>query len=66
MVRSGKALIDVAFSRRSLQHIAHDAFSALVNLADTLAVARHLVDDDFLTFLVSYTAVSCEQARVAR
>ncbi|WVR08722.1 hypothetical protein IAU60_005780 [Kwoniella sp. DSM 27419] len=36
--------------------IAHDAVSALVNLSDTLAVAKHLVDEDFLLWLVSYTA----------
>ena len=38
--------------------IAHDAFSSLVNLSDTLLVARHLVDPDFLAFVVSFTAVS--------
>jgi hypothetical protein len=37
--------------------IAHDAFSALVNLSDTLLVARHLVNEDFLQFIVSFTAV---------
>lgn len=42
--------------------IAHDAFKALVNLSDTLMVARHLVDESFLTFLVSYTAVSRDTA----
>lgn len=38
--------------------IAHDAFSALVNLSDSILVARHLVDEEFLAFLVSFTAVS--------
>ncbi len=40
------------------QIIAHDALKALVNLSDTLMVARNLVDEEFLTFLISYTAVS--------
>jgi hypothetical protein len=39
--------------------IAHDAFSSLVNLSDSILVARHLVDEEFLAFLVSFTAVSC-------
>ena len=38
--------------------LAHDAVSALVNLSDSLAVARHLMDEKFLIWLVSYTAVS--------
>jgi hypothetical protein len=38
--------------------IAHDAFSSLVNLSDSILVARHLVDEEFLAFLVSFTAVS--------
>ena len=37
--------------------MAHDAVSALVNLSDNLAVARHLVDPEYLVWLVSYTAV---------
>lgn len=40
------------------QPIAHDALSALINLSDNLAVARHIVDKEFLVWLVSYTAVS--------
>lgn len=39
------------------QMIAHDALSALINLSDTLAAARHMVDEDFLIWLVSYTSV---------
>jgi hypothetical protein len=38
--------------------IAHDAFSSLVNLSDSILVAKHLVDEEFLAFLVSFTAVS--------
>lgn len=40
------------------QMIAHDALSALINLSDTLIVARHLADETFLAFLISYTCVS--------
>lgn len=44
--------------------IAHDAFSALINLSDTVIVARHLADEAFLKFLISYTcvclAISCD------
>lgn len=40
------------------QVIAHDALSALINLSDTLAAAKYLVDNDFLVWLISYTAVS--------
>ncbi|KAI9633399.1 putative cytoplasm protein [Dioszegia hungarica] len=37
--------------------IAHDALSALINLSDSFAVARHIADDrDYLVWLVSYTA----------
>ena len=43
------------------QIIAHDALSALINLSDDLAVAWHLVDHEFLVWLVSYTAVSQQQ-----
>jgi hypothetical protein len=35
---------------------AHDAFSALINLSDSLLVARRIADDDFLVFLVRYIA----------
>lgn len=38
--------------------IAHDALSALINLSDTLGAARHMVDHDFMVWLVSYTSVS--------
>jgi hypothetical protein len=41
----------------SPQMIAHDAFSALINLSDTVIVARHLADETFLKFLISYTCV---------
>jgi hypothetical protein len=41
-----------------LQMIAHDALSALINLSDNLAVAQHLIDHEFLVWLVSYTVVS--------
>lgn len=37
--------------------IAHDAFSALINLSDTVIVARHLADETFLKSLISYTCV---------
>lgn len=39
------------------QQIAHDALSALINLTDVLAVAKQLMDEPFLVWLVSYTAV---------
>lgn len=38
--------------------IAHDALSGLINLADTLAVAKHLATEQFLVWLISYTTVS--------
>lgn len=37
---------------------AHDAFSCLINLTDSLLVAKRVGDGDFLQFLVSYIAVS--------
>jgi hypothetical protein len=37
--------------------IAHDAFSALVNLSDAAMVQKELSDDDFLVFLTSYIIV---------
>jgi hypothetical protein len=37
--------------------IAHDAISALINLSDTIAAAKYLVEQDFLVWLISYTAV---------
>jgi len=37
---------------------AHDAFSSLINLSDSLIVAKRVGDKDFLEFLVSYIAVS--------
>jgi len=40
------------------QFIAHDALSGLINLADNLAAAKHMVDQEFLIWLISYTAVS--------
>jgi hypothetical protein len=39
------------------QVIAHDAISALINLSDTIAAAKYLVEQDFLVWLISYTAV---------
>ncbi|WWC98308.1 hypothetical protein V866_005199 [Kwoniella sp. B9012] len=51
-----KALKDLANLCKDQAAIAHDALSALINLSDTLAVARHLVDKEFLVWLVSYTA----------
>lgn len=35
---------------------AHDAFCALINLSDSLMVARRIGDADFLSFLVRYIA----------
>lgn len=35
---------------------AHDAFCALINLSDSLLIARRIGDADFLTFLVRYIA----------
>ncbi|PWN53032.1 hypothetical protein IE53DRAFT_404844 [Violaceomyces palustris] len=35
---------------------AHDAFSALINLSDSLTVAKRIGDRDFLEFLVRYIA----------
>ncbi|KAL7422943.1 Protein hgh1 [Cryptotrichosporon argae] len=51
-----KAIKDMALLCRDQAIIAHDALSALVNLSDNIAVARHLTDNDFLVWLVSYTA----------
>lgn len=51
-------LKDLAMLCRDQAIIAHDALSALINLSDNLAVARHLADHSFLVWLVSYTAVS--------
>jgi len=44
--------------------IAHDALSALINLSDTLAAARHMVDHDFMIWLVSYTSVSLRSPKM--
>lgn len=54
-----KALRDLATLCQDTAAIAHDAISALINLTDNLAVARQLATEDFLVWLVSYTAVSC-------
>ncbi|ORX40811.1 cytoplasm protein [Kockovaella imperatae] len=51
-----KALKDLGNLCTDQAMMAHDALSALVNLSDNVAVARHLVDKDFLVWLVSYTA----------
>ncbi|KAL1412416.1 Protein hgh1 [Vanrija albida] len=51
-----KALHDLADLCRDQAAIAHDALSALINLSDNLSVARHLASDEFLVWLVSYTA----------
>lgn len=53
---SGEAPTNCSLALR--QMIAHDSLSALINLSDTILVAKHLVDPDWLGFLVSYTAVS--------
>lgn len=53
-----KAIRDFATLCRDQGAIAHDALSALINLSDNLAVARQLATEDFLVWLVSYTAVS--------
>lgn len=55
-----KALRDLATLCRDQGAIAHDALSALINLSDNLAVARQLATEDFLVWLVSYTAVSSQ------
>ncbi|WWD20849.1 hypothetical protein CI109_105326 [Kwoniella shandongensis] len=51
-----KALKDLMVLCRDQAAIAHDALSALINLSDTLAVARHLVDAEFMIWIVSYTS----------
>ncbi|WVQ72728.1 hypothetical protein IAR50_002288 [Cryptococcus sp. DSM 104548] len=51
-----KALKDLTLLCMDQGTIAHDALSALVNLSDTLAVAKHIAYKDFLVWLVSYTA----------
>ncbi|KAI5452890.1 Protein hgh1 [Naganishia albida] len=48
-------LEDLKLLCRDQAVIAHDAFSALINLSDTVIIARHLADEPFLTFLISYT-----------
>ncbi|KAJ9098152.1 hypothetical protein QFC21_004481 [Naganishia friedmannii] len=48
-------LEDLKLLCRDQAMIAHDALSALINLSDTLIVARHLADETFLAFLISYT-----------
>ncbi|GHJ85089.1 hypothetical protein NliqN6_1491 [Naganishia liquefaciens] len=48
-------LEDLKLLCRDQAMIAHDAFSALINLSDTIIVARHLADEPFLKFLISYT-----------
>ncbi|EIW66255.1 hypothetical protein TREMEDRAFT_45756 [Tremella mesenterica DSM 1558] len=51
-----KAIKDLTSLCRDQAFIAHDALSALINLSDTLAAAQHMVDQEFLVWLVSYTA----------
>ncbi|CAD6589786.1 MAG: hypothetical protein TREMPRED_005515, partial [Tremellales sp. Tagirdzhanova-0007] len=51
-----KVLRDLTVLCRDQALIAHDALSALINLSDSLVVARHLVYHEFLVWLVSYTA----------
>ncbi|KAK4688753.1 hypothetical protein P7C73_g1356, partial [Tremellales sp. Uapishka_1] len=51
-----KAIKDLGELCRDQAVIAHDALSALINLTDTLAVAKHLMDNEFLIWLISYTA----------
>lgn len=52
-----KALNDLATLCRDQAQIAHDALSGLINLTDNLAVSRQLATEEFLVWLVSYTAV---------
>jgi hypothetical protein len=41
------------------QMTAHDALSALINLSDNFAVARHIAaDEEYIVWLISYTAVN--------
>ncbi|OXG43804.1 cytoplasmic protein [Cryptococcus neoformans] len=51
-----KALKDLTYLCMDQAPIAHDALSALINLSDNPVVARHIVDKEFLVWLVSYTA----------
>ncbi|ORY28047.1 cytoplasm protein [Naematelia encephala] len=51
-----KVITDLAALCRDQAFIAHDALSALINLTDSLAVAKHLVDREYLIWLISYTA----------
>lgn len=57
-----KAIQDLANLCRDQAAIAHDALSALINLTDSLAVSRQLMQPDFLVWLMSYTAVSGRRA----
>lgn len=50
-----KALRDLMELCSDQAMIAHDALSGLINLADTLAVAKHLATEQFLVWLISYT-----------
>ncbi|RSH87013.1 hypothetical protein EHS25_003501 [Saitozyma podzolica] len=51
-----KAIKDLAMLCQDQAMIAHDAVSSLINLSDNLAVAKNLMDREFLVWLVSYTA----------
>lgn len=46
------------WTKLTVQFIAHDALSGLINLSDTLAAAKHMVDERYIVWLVSYTSVS--------
>lgn len=57
--RDGKDVDTIEDLKRLCQDqpmTAHDAFCALINLSDSLIVARRIGDGDFLTFLVRYIA----------
>lgn len=57
--RDGKKVDTIEDLKRLCQDqpiTAHDAFSALINLSDSLVVARRIGDPDFLQFLVRYIA----------
>ncbi|KAL7417922.1 hypothetical protein BDY24DRAFT_373360 [Mrakia frigida] len=51
---SGSPIWSLKLLCRDQPLIAHDAFSALVNMGDSAMVQKELGDDDFLVFLVSY------------
>lgn len=57
--RDGKDVDTIEDLKRICQDqpmAAHDAFCALINLSDSLLVARRIGDEEFLSFLVRYIA----------